>query len=366
MSTIRFTDISLRSLPEGTYFDEKTPAFGLRVGKIRKTWIVLKEPNRTKLRLGHYPNLSLADARKRALIAIGSPLEVRVKVPSFFEARQHYLDQGNWRPRSRYQVTRNLMRHFSWQTPIDKITHQDVTAVIEGIAGRSQAAHAFKDIRSFFNWCVPRYLKSSPCLGLKPPVQNAPRARVLTDAELAAVWNAAVAHGYPFGSIVRLLILTGQRRGEIAALRSEWVRDDVIILPAKITKNGREHILPIGKMASSIILGIKHKGLLFQARGSEAPFSGFGASKKSIDAKCGIEPWTLHDLRRTFATNLAALGTPIHVTEKLLNHVSGTTGGIVGVYQRHSYMDEMRKAVRQWEDRFAKILAASKRNREQR
>jgi integrase len=357
MPTIRFTDIGLRSLPEGLYFDEKTPAFGIRVGKNRKTWIVLKEPNRTKLRLGHYPDISLADARKKALVAIGTPMEVRVKAPSFPEARQHYLDQGNWRPRSRYQVTRNLTRHFSWQSPIDKITHQDVVEVIEGIAGKSQAAHAFKDIRSFFNWCVPRYLKSSPCHGLKPPAQNAPRARVLSEQELRAVWNAAEDYGYPFGSIVQLLILTGQRRGEIAALRSDWVKDEAIRFPAEITKNGREHVLPIGHIANSIIDGIKSKGLLFQARGSESPFSGFAASKKSIDAKCKIALWTLHDLRRTFATNLAALGTPIHVTEKLLNHVSGTTSGIVGIYQRHSYMDEMRKAVRQWEIRLAEILA---------
>lgn len=193
-----------------------------------------------------------------------------------------------------------------------------------------------------------------------------PRARCLTNAELAAVWYAADAHGHPFGNIVKLLILTGQRRGEIAALRSEWVTGNVIVFPADITKNGREHTLPIGRMAASIILGTKCKGLLFQARGSEAPFSGFGASKKSIDAKCGIEPWTLHDLRRTFATNLAALGTPIHVTEKLLNHVSGTTGGIVGVYQRHSYMDEMREAVQRWEGQLARILAESKCSRERR
>jgi len=357
MPTIKFTDISLRALSEGLYFDEKTPAFGIRIGKSRNTWIVLKEPNRTKLRIGHYPDLSLADARKRAMVAIGTPMEPRIKAPSFPDARQLYLDQGNWRPRSRYQVTRNLTRHFSWQTSIDKISHQDVAEAIAAIKGRSQAAHAFKDIRSFFNWCVPRYLKSSPCAGLKSPAQNAPRARVLSNAELRAVWKAAVTYGAPFGTIVRLLILTGQRRGEIAALRSEWIGDDVIVFPAEFTKNAREHVLPLVEMTQAIIREVAREGLLFQARGSDLPFSGFGASKKALDAKCKIEPWTLHDLRRTFATNLAALGTPIHVTEKILNHVSGTTGGIVGIYQRHSYMDEMRKAMQQWEARLAEILA---------
>src|SRR5208282_602459 len=88
MPTIRFTDIGLRALPEGIYFDKRTPAFGIRVGKKRKTWVVLKEPNRTKLRIGHYPDLSLADARRRAMVAIGTPTESRAKAPSFPDARQ--------------------------------------------------------------------------------------------------------------------------------------------------------------------------------------------------------------------------------------------------------------------------------------
>jgi integrase len=353
---MRLTDVALRSLPTGTYFDEKTPAFGIRVGKQRKTWIVLKQPNRTKVSIGHYPQVSLAEARKRALVAIGSPLEIRLRVPSFPEARQAYVDQGNWRQSSRYQITRNLMRHFSWQMPIDKITHRHIDEAISEIKRRSQAAHAFKDIRSFFNWCVPRYLSSSPCLGLKPPPQNSPRARVLNDLELSAVWNAATAYGYPFGTIIQLLILTGQRRGEIAALRSEWVKKDSIQFPSEVTKNGRDHELPIGPMAAALIKQIGGTGLLFPARGSALPFSGFGASKESFGRKCQIEPWTLHDLRRTVATRLAALGTPIHVTEKILNHVSGTTGGIVGIYQRHNYKEEMRTAIVRWENQLTRSV----------
>ncbi len=85
--------ISLQSLKEGLYLDERTPAFGIRIGKNRKTWLVLKEPNRTKVRLGHYPALSLADARKKALVALGSALAT-THTPTFPEARQQYLDQG--------------------------------------------------------------------------------------------------------------------------------------------------------------------------------------------------------------------------------------------------------------------------------
>lgn len=356
MPTIRFTDIGIRALPVGLYFDEKTPAFGIRIGKMRKTWIVVKEPNRTKVRIGHFPQMSLAEARKKALVAIGIPMESQAKTLTFPEAREKFLLQGNWRKSTRREITRNLTKHFSWLVPIDKIAHGDIADIIEGINGRSQAAHAFKDIRTFFNWCVPRYLKVSPCLGLKPPQQNPPRARVLTDAELRAVWLAAVDYGYPFGDIVRLLILTGQRRGEIAALRREWVRENTIVFPAEITKNAYEHVLPVGAMTLQILGAIKGNGLLFPARRSELSFNGFGASKEALDERCGVSNWTLHDLRRTFATNLAALGTPIHVTEKLLNHVSGSIGGIVGIYQRHSYMVEMQIAVRSWEERLNNIL----------
>ena len=95
-----------------------------------------------------------------------------------------------------------------------------------------------------------------------------------------------------------------------------------------------------------------------KARGKlTTSFNGWSKSKETFDKGCEISPWTLHDLRRTFATNLAALGTPIHVTEKLLNHVSGTTGGLVGIYQRHAYADEMRTAMLTWEKRLSAIIA---------
>jgi len=100
---------------------------------------------------------------------------------------------------------------------------------------------------------------------------------------------------------------------------------------------------------------------LFPARGSGAPskpFNGFSKSKLALDKKLGdkFSPWTLHDLRRTFATNLAKLGTPIHATERLLNHTSGTMSGIVAVYQRHDFQKEMREAVDKWEKRLLEIV----------
>ncbi len=355
------TDLTVRNLTQGLHLDARLTSFGIRVGKTKKTWIVIRGTNRTKVSLGHYPALSLHDARRKALIALASPdapIE-RTAPRSFPDVLEAFLSQQEetLRPLSLYQLKRILRRHFKWQKPLDKITHNDVAATLDAIKAPSERAHALKDIRTFFNWCIPRYLDSSPCVGIKKPPQKS-RDRVLDDDELCRVWRQAELLGYPYGTIVRLLILTGQRSGETAALRWEWIGKDTITIPASVTKNGNTTTFPLGSMAKRLIDATPNTGpLLFPARGHrDKPFVGFGVSKLALD-RCGVESFTHHDLRRTFATNLAALGTPIHVTEKLLNHVSGTVSGVAAIYNRHAYLDEMRVAIEAWEKRLSYMLA---------
>jgi integrase len=354
------TDLSVRNLPEGLHLDARLPSFGIRVGKRRKTWIVIKGKNRTKVSLGQYPAMSLADARRRAMAEFSrAPLAHEIAVmPPYPKALAefHTTHVTGLRPRSAYQLSRNLTRHFQWTKPIDQIIHHDVLTALEAIEARSQRAHALKDIRTFFNWCIPRYLKSSPCVGIKKPTQK-PRDRVLADEELRKVWNRAREIDYPYGTIVQLLILTGQRLSEIAGLRWEWIGHGAVTFPSEITKNARISKIPLGAMACRVIEEIPHlSSLLFPARGhTTRPFNGFGASKKSLD-KCGVENFVHHDLRRTFATGMARLGVRLEVTEKLLNHVSGTMGGIVGVYQRHDFMDEMQEAIFRYEAWLSHVL----------
>jgi integrase len=340
------------------HLDTRLASFGIRVGKNRKTWIVIRGKNRTKVSLGHYPAISLADARKRALAALAAAETDQLASPTFPVALREFEEKhvAHLRPRSAYQLKRNLTRHFDWTKPVDQITHHEIAEVLDAINAPSQRAHALKDIRTFFNWCIPRYLKSSPCVGIKKPPQKS-RDRVLSDEELAKVWNRAKEIGHPYGTIVQLLILTGQRVGEIAALRWEWIAEDTLTIPAEITKNGRATMIPTGKMARQIIAGVPRlRSLLFPARGhTDKPFRGFGASKLSLDA-CGVKGFTHHDIRRTFATNMARLSVRLEVTEKLLNHVSGSLGGIVGVYQRHDFKDEMRDAVTKWETHLLTLL----------
>jgi integrase len=208
------------------------------------------------------------------------------------------------------------------------------------------AIHAYLVIRTLMNWAVGRgLLTTSPVPPWKFKVK--PRSRILNDTELKTVWKRAQEGGYPYGTIVKLLILTGQRRGEIAGLRRSWIKDDWITFPEGFTKNKREHRIPIGTLAKEIIDNIPgDTDLLFPARGKpDTPLSNWGKNKREFDKPLTIDDYTLHDLRRTYSSNLAKLGVPIHVTERLLNHMSGTISGVAAVYNRYDYEDEMHSAV---------------------
>lgn len=199
-------------------------------------------------------------------------------------------------------------------------------------------------------------IDASPVPPLKFKAQS--RARVLTDGELQKVWRRAEEFGYPYGSIVQLLILTGQRRGEISGLRWDWIEDDDIVFPQGFAKNSREHRLPIGVWTKRILNELpQFSDMVFPSRYDEIKnFSGWSKAKRQFDKTIDVRDYVLHDLRRTFSSNLAQLGTPIHVAEKLLNHVSGTVSGIAAVYNRYTYLPEMRQAIAAYDAHLQKLL----------
>lgn len=356
-TVLSFTDLSIRALPEGYHFDTKLASFGIRVGKRRKTWLVVKGKNRTKVTIGHYPALSLSDARKKALIALGSPY-VKTTAPAFPDALEAFLLQPRWKPYSKYIIEHSIHNHFHFTKSVDKITHEDVAQALDLIKAPSTRSHALKDIKAFFNWCVPRYIPYSPCVGFKmPPYKK--RKRVLVEQELAKVWFALRKSPEPFATIVRLLIVTGQRKSEIGTLKWQFLSDSSITLPE--TKNGREHTFPLGKLAKSLIRSVpaaRGATYLFPGKREGKPYNGWGKHVKDLKKNSGTDGWTLHDLRRTFATGLASLGVQIHITEKIINHVSGSTGGIVEVYQQFQYWDEQVAALKSWEKKI-QLLARS-------
>lgn len=362
MAKVAFTELRIRNLRPGAYFDEKTPAFGIRVGKNRKTWIVIRGRERIRTRIGHYPALPLADARKKALVLLGTPLDQQ-PVSTFAEGRDLYLRTHcaqRQRERTRKETGRLLTKHFASldRKKLSTITTGQLTTILDGLLSTpSEAQHAFKAVRSFFRWAEARGYCKNPCT-MPAPARDLARDRVLTDDELKRVYRAATGQ---FGQIVRLLILTGQRRGEIAGLKGAYIDFDgnEVTLPPEIVKNARRHSFPLAPMAREILKSLPETdGYLFPARRRETPFAGFSVAKTALDKASGVTDWTLHDLRRTFATNLAGLGVAPHVIERLLNHITGSLSPIALRYNKAKYDKEMREALLLWEGYLARILAA--------
>ena len=245
------------------------------------------------------------------------------------------------------------------------IRQADVIHLLDGLVDRGNPISANRTLaalRKLFNWAEGRYgLSGNPCDKVEMPGTETARDRVLTDDELAAVWQAAEEQGGHFGAVVKLLILTGQRRNEVAGM--EWRELD---LPAKLwklprgrVKNDNGHEVPLSTQAVAIIESVPRlsgRQLLFTTTG-DTPVSGFSKAKVEIDEASGVEDWTLHDIRRTVASGMARLGVSLPVIEKILNHTSGSFRGVVGIYQRHSYADEKRAALDLWGAHVARLVA---------
>jgi integrase len=156
----------------------------------------------------------------------------------------------------------------------------------------------------------------------------------------------------------QMLILTGARRTEIAALRWSEIKDDTIILPRERTKSGEAHTIPLAPQALAILKDLPRIGpsdFVFTTNGRN-PFIDFSGSKRRLDAITKIPPWRIHDLRRTVATGLQRLGINLQVIEAVLGHVGGSRSGIVGVYQRHSFDAEKRTALEAWAREVERIV----------
>jgi integrase len=381
------------------YFDAVFGGLALRVTETgHKSWSVHYRSGKRLRRftIGSYPALKPAQARREANTALErvrqgfDPTEEKRQrrlvgepdADTFANALTQYLDraQRNMGGTTFAEVKRTLQREFlpAWRArPIASITRGDVNRIIDGIAGRGaeiQANRSLAYLRACFNWLVERgRLGGSPLTGMKPPTREQARDRFLNDDELRWLWRACEAVGWPFGPLVRLLILTAQRRDEVAALeRSEIDLDKRIwTMPREKAKNNRAHDVQLSLAAVKVLDSVPAVGprFVFTCTGS-TPVSGFSRAKRRIDAAMlaakrselgektdPIPHWTLHDLRRTAATGMAQLNFPPHVVDKVLNHVSGTIRGVAAVYNRFEYLDERRAALEAW-GRYIENLAS--------
>ena len=255
---------------------------------------------------------------------------------------------------------------------VQDITRRDVIELLDALIDRGvrrMTNMVFSVVRKLFRWCVERdIVATSPVAGMRPPVAEASRDRVLSDDEVRRLWAAAGGLSYPFGPIVRLLLITGQRLGEVSGMT--WAEVDLErqlwSLPRERVKNDRAHDVALSELAVEALASLPKiagtRPLVFTTTG-ETPASGFSRAKRNLDkaiAADGVEPvpaFTLHDLRRTVATGMQRLAIPPHVTEAVLNHKSGVIRGVAAVYARHDYADEKRAALDAWGRRLREIVA---------
>ena len=253
---------------------------------------------------------------------------------------------------------------------------------IPGIKARNGAASdprgraLFRALSKMFSWSGRRGPKN-PCAGEECPGAPPARDRKLDEREIRWLWAATEAVGEPFGPLVRLLVLLGARREEVARMLCNEISDDgaIVKLPGARTKNGKPHEIPLPSAAQEILANVKRiagkPGYIFTTNG-RTPVSGFSKIKARLDAKMLIEarkergsdatiqPWRLHDLRRTCASGMQRLGVPIEVIERCLNDLSGSFQGVAGIYQRDPMTDAVREALAQWATHVLAIVAGPK------
>jgi integrase len=374
-------------------FDAITPGLSLRITKSgSKSWVVnYRSPverdrrGQSKVKrftLGKYPRLSLANAREEASevmrkIAEGGDPQ-RDRADAQFAASSYgadpvtveegvarYIDEHvkvRNKPRRRadgitfWERDQLLQRHVVSQLggmAISDVTRKDVLAMhrhIEKTSGATTADRAAEALRAAFNWLDDAELvESVPALRLKRK-QKQSRHRVLSDDEIQAVWHGLDADG-PFGAIVRILLLTGQRRGEVAGMR--WKELDLgnrfWSLPGERTKNTLPHVVPLSEAVLRDLTDRPRLGEYVFTTTGTTPFSGYSRSKQRLDRRIGFSNWTLHDLRRTFVTRLYELGIAPHIVEAIVNHVtSEAKGGVAGVYNRAQHLSERKAALARW------------------
>ncbi len=394
------TTVRTQTLPggksEAIFFDDDVPGFGLRLrergsrtfvfqyklgSKQRRMTLGKATPERVanirkiidkldaRVRLGEDPASDKADAKVKAAQTYG------VTAAQFLETLR-----PRYRPRAHAEIDRHLTKHAKNlnELQVAKISQADIASILTTVAKNSGAVTANRvrtSLSTFFAWTMQQALAATnPVLGTAKNEERS-RDRVLAPSELRLVWNALGDDDY--GAIVKLLALTGQRENEIGSLQRSEIHEALIVLAPERTKNKRPHTVPLAPGALSIIEAREpqdaDRDLVF-GRG-QGGFSGWSKSKERLDERIkeanGGKPiahWTLHDLRRTFATyagggmeahqlaklpkherELATgLGIQPHVIEAILNHVSGHKAGVAGIYQRSSYEREKRTALDLW------------------
>ena len=385
-------EIERLACPQGSKdklaFDTEQKGLAVRVTAAgSKSYLVqyFAEGRRRRVPLGSVDGISLAAARAAARAMLGDKArgadpagdrKARTEAAKANALRERMtlarlvadwerLHLAHRSARYRKDATEAMQRALKdwWQRPAESLQRRDVVAVVDRLTpsvARALAAYG----RACFAWAAKRgSVPGNPFTALPVAPSNVQRDRVLTDAELARVWKAAAADATSYGPIVHLLLLTGQRREEVAGMDWSELSADLATwtIPGERTKNGQPSVVPLSAPAQAILqarlalVRQQRRGLVIPGQGGKVRFGNWSACKIGLDRVSKVDGWRLHDLRRTVATGLQRLGVRLEVTEAVLNHVSGTRAGIVGIYQRHDWKAEKRTALDGWA---AHMLAA--------
>jgi integrase len=383
--------------------DALVPGLAVRVSETRKRTFILiarypGSKNPTRRALGEYGELTLVQAREKArdwlelLRRAIDPredqerqrtAEQRKRGNSFRVVAEEFIkfaligpDPERPKQRKAFEVKRDIEREFiaRWNgRPITDITPADVIAVIDAAVLRGspyQAHNLLGHIRRLFNWAIARGLYGldrSPCDRMKPKEvigKKALRTRVLTDHELRALWGATEAMPYPYGALLRMLVLTGQRKSEVAEAR--WSEFDLVkkqwAIPRERMKADAAHVVPLTDEVMAILKSLprfQHGEYLFSTTFGKSAVNGFSKAKVALDkamaAELGakVEPFVIHDIRRTMRTGLSALPVPDLVRELVIGHAKP---GLHKVYDQHAYLNEKRQALELWARRLRDIV----------
>lgn len=418
MPRIKLTQAAVERLAQPAkgqidYFDAAYPALALRVTQNGvRSWVYFGRVHGKLKRatLGRYPDIGLKAARILAGETAQSMLQGVNPAQAKRAARAETGDRDlvatvvrDWlaRAQSKNKSLRNVTRIFerrvlpAWgERKIKSIARRDVIELVDAVADRGKFMAARRlcvHLHGFFRWCVGRdIIEVNPASDIPKPGKIVSRSRTLTDSELAAVWKAAGETPFPFGPLIRLLILTGARRNEIGALRWGEIKNSEasIQLSSARSKSGEPRLIPLSPMAGAILEAVPRitgAGFVFTVTG-HSPVSGWSRAKRILDAKLvetkslfdtkptkadpeeeteaepALPNWHFHDIRRTVATGLQRLGHKLEVIEAVLGHVSGSRAGIVGTYQRHSFEPEARVALDAWARHIETLTAGTKGN----
>ncbi len=373
--------IKLPTSGRAEHWDAALPGFGMRVSASgTKTWFLMTRVRgkQRRFKIGRYPQFDLKSARDvardyLARIAKGQDPDAhrtQEKV-TFGDVAAEYIKRECPRLARGDEFARIIDRDLlsRWaDRPFDAITRRDIVQAVDAVMDRGTPYAAItlqQIIKRIFNWSISRgYVDSSPAANMESPAEAISRDRVLTDDEIRRLWSVWEDLRLPFGPFMKVLLLTGQRRSEVASMRWSDVDFDskVWTLPREFTKADRLHEVPLSPLAMEILEAVPRMGDYVFTTTGDRPISGFSKAKQRTVKLSEVNDWRLHDLRRTAASGMARLGIAPHVVEKVLNHASGTISGVAAIYNRHGYTEEKRNALNTWARALDAVIRPSEDN----